>query len=355
MSPIPTIAVTGINGFIATELVLFFLSRNWHVRGSVRTSAQADKLKTHPAYKAHIANGRLEVVVVEDLAKGDLGELLEGVEAVASVAAPLPKMGDSSLGWEDYKRPTVEPILRILHYAKKSTTIKSVLLMSSLSSSMDLESPPGKVYTEDDWNSYTEETCKAVELDKNPMAPVIWYFTAKKLAEQAVLEFQKTEKPAFSISTFCPSMVTGPAHFLASAEDVDTLGDSQKLFLALFAGKDQPLPPQFSATLVDVRDMAEAFYLGVSKRAEGKFIISGPEFTYQQLADKLRTLRPDLEALFPLGEPGNQTPYPSSIDATKSKEVLGLQYHTIEETLVAAVEFYEKLGLFNRAPGGDKA
>ncbi|WVQ77225.1 hypothetical protein IAR50_006908 [Cryptococcus sp. DSM 104548] len=313
----PLIAVTSINSFIAAE---------------------ADKIKTHPAYEMHMFNGNLKVVVVEDLAKSDFSELLDGVDAVANVAAPLPnnpKLDNTNLTWDDdFKGPIVEPVLRILQHAQQSTTIKRVALISSLASSIDFQAPPGKVYTEIVCTPYTEEACKALDIEK--VLGISWrQLPCISLSRkwQAVLQFQEREKPAFSISVLCPCMVHGPARFLSSLDDTN---NSQKDFLDLFAGKDQPLPPQYSGAFVDIRDPAEAFYLAVMKKASGKFLISGHEFTYQNSADRLCALRPNLAALIPLGEPGNQTPYPSSIDASKSKQELGIQYRTMEETFTAA-------------------
>ncbi|ODN98248.1 hypothetical protein L198_03490 [Cryptococcus wingfieldii CBS 7118] len=349
MSPSsPLIAITGINGFIATEVVLLFLARGWNVRGSVRASTQAEKLKSLPAYEKYFASGQLEVVVVEDLAKADFTELFQGAHAVASLAAPLPKLGDPTLTWSDFKGPTIAPVLRILDYAKKSTTIKSVALMSSSGSSLSLEQEPNKVYTEDDWTPYTEEYCD------NPMASVIWYFAAKKFAEEAVMKWQETEKPSFAISTFCPPMVYGPAHYIASLADLKALKGSTDEFLNLFIGKDQPFPGQFSKTFVDVRDVAEAFYLGITKEVSGKYLVSGHDYCWQELADKLRELRPDLDAYFPLGEPGTRIKGEWTMDASKSKRELGLEYRSTEETLKGTIDLFEGLGLFKEAPLGAK-
>ncbi|TYJ53748.1 hypothetical protein B9479_005586 [Cryptococcus floricola] len=351
----PLIAITGINGFIATEVVLLFLSHGWHVRGSVRTTAQADKLKVHPAYEKHFASGKLEVVVVADLSKADFTELLEGADAVASLAAPLPKLGDPTLTWSDFKGPTSDPLLRILDYAKKSTTIKSVAIMSSSASSLRLDHQPNKVYTEDDWTPYTEEYCESLSAATNPMATIIWYFAAKKYAEEAVLKWQETEKPSFAISTFCPPMVYGPAHYIPALADLKALKGSTDEFLNLFIGKDQPLPGQFSWSFVDVRDVAEALYLGVTKEVSGKYLVSGHEYSWQELADKLRELRPDLEAYFPLGEPGKRIPNEWSMDSSKSKRELGIEYRSTEETLKGTIDLFEGLGLFKEAPLGAKA
>ncbi|ODN80031.1 hypothetical protein L202_03893 [Cryptococcus amylolentus CBS 6039] len=351
----PLIAITGIEGFIATELVLLFLARGWHVRGSARTFTQAEKLKSLPAYEKYFASGQLEVVVVADVAKADFTELLEGADAVASLAAPIPKLGDPTITWSDFKRPTIDPVLRILDYAKKSTTIKSVAIMSSSGSSIRLDHQPNKVYTEDDGTPYTEEYCESPSAATHRLATVIWYYAAKKYAEEAVLKWQETEKPSFAISTFCPSMVYGPAHYIPSLANLKALTGSTDEFLNLFIGKDQPFPRQFSRSFVDVRDVAEAFYLGITKEASGKYLVSGHEYSWQEFADKLRGLRPDLDAYFPLGEPGTRIPEDWSMDSSKSKRALGIEYRSTEETLKGAIDFFEGLGLFKQAPLWAKA
>ncbi|WVQ73630.1 hypothetical protein IAR50_003210 [Cryptococcus sp. DSM 104548] len=349
------IAITGINGFIATEVVLNFLSRGWSVRGSVRTPAQAANLKTLPAYEPYFASGQLEVVVVTDLAKSDYSELLDGVDAVASVAAPLPKFDKPDLTWDDFKGPTIEPVLRILQYAQKSTTIKSVALMTSSVSSFDLEAAPGRVITETDWNPYTEEFAESINLATNPMAPVFWYFVAKKLAELAVIEYQKTENPSFSIAIICPAMVYGPAHQIPSLAGLKAINGSSDEFFGLFSGKEQALPPLFGRVLVDSRDVAEAFHAAITKQVSGKFLLSAHEFDWQTLADKLRKLRPDLDAYIPLGEPEKKyMPLGWSVDTSKAKKELGLEYRSIEDTLTATTDFYETLGLFKEEPVGSK-
>ncbi|ODO08262.1 hypothetical protein I350_03852 [Cryptococcus amylolentus CBS 6273] len=358
MSPTkPLIAITGINGFIATAAVLHFLANGWHVRGSVRTAAQAEKLKTLPAYAKYIASGELDIIVLGDLVKDDFKELVEGADAVASMAAPGFMTDDPvSFKWEHIKGPTIDPILKILKYAEESSTIKSVIILSSgVTSVVGRQDSPGKVYTEDDWAPFTEEFCQTLDPVTNPMATFIWYTTAKKLAEEAVLDYIENKKPSFSVTIFCPSMVTGPAHFIPSIDAIKDLpGGSSKDFVSLLSGKDQPLPAQISWSFVDVRDVAESFYAAVTKHVSGKFFISGREFTWQEFVDKLRAFRPDLDAYIAAGEPGKEVIGEWSVDGGKSQKELGLKYRTTEETLKDTLEFYEGLGLFKEAPIGAK-
>ncbi|TYJ53747.1 hypothetical protein B9479_005585 [Cryptococcus floricola] len=336
MSPTaPLIAITGINGFIATAAVL----------------------KTLPTYAKYVASGELEIIVLGDLVQDDFKELIEKADAVASMAAPGFKTDNpASVKWEHIKGPTIDPTLKFLKYAEESTTIKSVIILSSgVTTVVGRQDPPGKVYTEDDWAPFTEEFCQTLDPATNPMATFIWYTTAKKLGEQAVLEYIENKKPSFSATIFCPSMVAGPAHFIPSIDALKDLPDgSSKDFVSLLSGKDQPLPVQISWSFVDVRDVAESFYAAVTKHVSGKFLISGREFTWQEFVDKLRTFRPDLDAYIAAGEPGKEVIGEWSVDGGKSQKELGLEYRTTEETLEHTLEFYEGLGLFKAAPIGAK-
>ena len=79
----PTVLITGLNGFLAVHTALVFLSHDWSVRGTVRSSAKAENTKKLPSLSKYVADGRVELVVVEDLIKGDFSEALKGVDAVS--------------------------------------------------------------------------------------------------------------------------------------------------------------------------------------------------------------------------------------------------------------------------------
>ena len=84
----PTVLITGINGFLAVHAAVQFLERGWNVRGTVRSEAKAKAVKALGAFKNYV--GKVEVIVVEDLAKDDLGTALKGVDAVSPGPLPQP-------------------------------------------------------------------------------------------------------------------------------------------------------------------------------------------------------------------------------------------------------------------------
>lgn len=78
-----TVLITGLNGFVAVHTALVFLPNECSVLGTVRSQDKADKVKGLPVLKDYFAGGRIELVIVEDLIKGDLSQALRGVDAVS--------------------------------------------------------------------------------------------------------------------------------------------------------------------------------------------------------------------------------------------------------------------------------
>ena len=88
MSPTPLVAITGISGFVSFQVGLCFLAAGWRVRGSVRTQTTAEYIRNHPKLARYRDTGRLQLVVVPDLAGGEFTDLLQDAEAV-SIAESL--------------------------------------------------------------------------------------------------------------------------------------------------------------------------------------------------------------------------------------------------------------------------
>lgn len=79
----PTVCITGLNGYISTHTALVFLRNGWDVRGTVRSQAKADKVLNLPEYEKY--KGQVTPFIVEDLATGDFSAALDGVDAVSTV------------------------------------------------------------------------------------------------------------------------------------------------------------------------------------------------------------------------------------------------------------------------------
>ncbi|WVW83636.1 hypothetical protein I302_105657 [Kwoniella bestiolae CBS 10118] len=348
-----TVAITGINGFIAVHVALRFLNEGHIVRGSVRSISSAEKVKANPVWKEWFEKGRIQVVVVPDLT-GDLTELLDGVEYVMHLAAPVTLNVKS---YEEFRAPTIEGNLSVLDQATIFKTIKAISLMSSMAGHFNPvpnDQQLGAVYTEDSLFPYDEETARNFD-PSNPFANVIWYCAAKKYAEFAVKDWLKEHKPSFSVASLAPPMTYGPSLQFSSIEEFKGgISGSQPGWLSLIKGKDAEVKQPEATTYADVRDVAEAFYQAAIRGKDGIYVIASDTYTYQMFANEFRRQRPDLDAFFPLGNPSEPTPTEQNfwtIDTSKSVRELGLKYHTLPETVKATLEYYEKIGVFNEEPG----
>ena len=95
----PTVLITGLNGFVAVHTAIKFLSEGWDVRGTVRSKAKGEATLRLPHLASFAKEGRVGFVVVEDLIEGDFTQALVGVDAVSPYPPPLRFSRPSATVW----------------------------------------------------------------------------------------------------------------------------------------------------------------------------------------------------------------------------------------------------------------
>ena len=103
-------------------------------------------------------------------------------------------------------------------------------------------------------------------------------------------------------------------------------------------------PPTMNYLFVDVRDLALAHVLAAEKdEAGGKrfFIVSG-HFCNKEIAEIIREEFPELKDNLPTGDALQPGAYPEQgtygFDSSRSKNVLGLTYRSLRESIVDTVK-----------------
>jgi hypothetical protein len=84
ISNMPTVLITGLNGFVAVHTAVVFLNNGWNVRGTVRSLEKGEKVKALPVFQDK--KDKIELTVVEDLVEGDFTSALKGVDAVSAAS-----------------------------------------------------------------------------------------------------------------------------------------------------------------------------------------------------------------------------------------------------------------------------
>lgn len=320
----PTVLVTGASGFVATHVVLAFLSAGYNVRGTVRSESKA---KSTAATFPSELQSRLSFVVVEDIAApGAFDEAVRGVDGVIHTASPF------VLQVKDNKSDLLDPAINGTHnilkaIQKNAPAVKRLVVTSSFAAILDLSTGnhPGYTYTENDWNPATYE--QALKSDNGAFV----YCASKKLAEKKAYDFVDSEKPNFSLATICPPMVYGPA--IQPIHNLTSLNESTGDIYRFMNGSTPKVQVNGFWAYVDVRDVAEAHLKAYEHPEGGRFFVTGGSFTYQQVVETIRKVPGVDQSKVSKDDPSLEWPETYKVDNSKARKELGIEFKSLEESI----------------------
>ena len=141
-----------------------------------------------------------------------------------------------------------------------------------------------------------------------------------------------------------PPFVFGPiVHYLNSLDALNT--SNARIRDIAFGACKNGLMPTGTHLWIDVRDLAEAHVLAAEKPdAAGKrFFLTAGSFSNKEIAEIIRENFPELAKNLPEGEALKPGDYPEGgmpfgFDNSRSKEVLGMKYRTLNSCIVDTVE-----------------
>lgn len=285
-------------------------------------------------------------MIVEDIAQPDaFDEVIKSeppFEAVIHTSSPFHyNVTDTK---KDLLDPAIVGTTGILKAIKKSApSVKRVVITSSFAAIVDpgKGSWPDHTYSEKDWNPMTEADALS--------SPQNGYRASKLFAERAAWEFVEKEKPNFSIATMCPPLVLGPiVPYLQS--DLDNLNTSNQRIAAIVTGKaKESLPPTGTFIWTDVRDLALAHVKAMEVDGAGgkRFFITAGRYSNEEIADVIRDAHPELKEKVPAkGVKGGEYPEEGvyGVDNSRSKEVLGIKYRSLKESVEDTVKSLKEIG-----------
>ncbi|KAM5342983.1 hypothetical protein ACJ41O_013949 [Fusarium nematophilum] len=341
------VLLTGGSGFIAAHVLEQLLEKDYTVVTTVRSEDKAQKIRD--AHAGKVKDGKLEVVVVPDIAQPDAFDEVAktpGLDAVLHTASPF------HFNITDPKRDLVDPavvgttgILKALHASAPS--VKRVVITSSFASILDEAkfTDPDTVFTEESWNPVT--------VDEITRSHATAYRASKTLAERAAWDFVAREKPAFDLVTVCPPLVLGPvAHHLATLDSINTSNERVVNLLRGNWKKEGSIPASTPVPLwIDVRDAARAHVRGLEEPAAGgkRLFATAGWFSNRDIADVVRDKFPEFADRVPGPEvKGGEVPPKDQIfgfnrDATDS--ILGIEWISFDKSVADLVETLKGRGL----------
>lgn len=281
-----TVLVTGINGYIASVLGQFLLSKGYSIRGTTRRSVTSEPLLNGP-YAEY--RDRVQIFEVADMTvSGAFDEAAKGVHGIFHTASPISFVLDE---YDAFITPAVRGTETIFESALKAgPQLTSVVVTSSVAAITNYPKPPGYVFTEEDFATVALDTATKDKAEGRKTAPGILYAASKTAADRAVWKFKNEHNPPFAVSTVNPSVVIGPPINLPSSGS--GLNETLKPIYDILSGAASGIPLKIgSGSFVDVRDVARV-HIWVYEHPEvanGERYIAATSFGPPQgIADILR-------------------------------------------------------------------
>lgn len=319
------VCVTGATGFIASHIVKQCLAKGWHVRGTGRAQlGDNHKMEHLPALPG---SERFRLVYADLMTEGAFDEVIKGCDGVFHVASPLP-VGKGAEDPENLVlKPAVEGTLNVLRACKKSGTVKTVVVTSSMSAIAPIPEPDIK--TEEHWSDPDGQKERKS-----------FYGAAKTLAERAAYDFVRDQKADFRLVSICPTMVLGP---MLQKEPNMTM---MSFCNWLKNGRPGGRCPNDSMSFVYVEDCAAQHVAAMEKQdVKGRYMSLESSLHWNDLDLLLKKIHPGMPAASPCeGVPVK----PTQFDRTR-QDSLGVELKKVPEILENAAEELRKKGLLDKA------
>ncbi|KAI0076362.1 NAD(P)-binding protein [Panus rudis PR-1116 ss-1] len=325
LSTIPAVTsgkvlVTGANGFVASWVVKHLLEAGYSVRGTVRSQSKVPHLQKTFGY-----GDKVEFVVVDDITRpGAFDEYVKDVDAIEHTAAPYHFNFEDP---NDYIRPAVQGTINILESALKfGKNLKRVVVASSVAAVQTVGLTEVRTHTEKDWN---EQSIKEVETKGKAAEAVDKYCASKTLGEKAAFDFVEKHKGeiGWDVAAVSPPFIFGPV--------IHDVSEPSKL--------NSSMDTWYTTVMKGTADKETLGEHWKEVAGGNRFITSAGNWKGQDLVNAARKIDPSIH-------PGSLDYKPEKavhlvvFDNTKSREVLGLKYHTLEETSKAILDDFKAKG-----------
>ncbi|CAD5332154.1 unnamed protein product [Arabidopsis thaliana] len=297
------VCVTGASGYIASWLVKFLLSRGYTVKASVRDPS--DPKKTQHLVSLEGAKERLHLFKADLLEQGSFDSAIDGCHGAELID------------------PAVKGTLNVLNSCAKASSVKRVVVTSSMAAVGYNGKPRTPDVTVDETWFSDPELCEASKM---------WYVLSKTLAEDAAWKLAKEK--GLDIVTINPAMVIGPLL-------QPTLNTSAAAILNLINGAKTF--PNLSFGWVNVKDVANAHIQTFEvPSANGRYCLVERVVHHSEIVNILRELYPNL----PLPERCvDENPYVPTYQVSKDKtRSLGIDYIPLKVSIKETVESLKEKG-----------
>lgn len=336
------VLITGGSGHIGSRVIVDALEAGYSVRAAVRSQEKADRVRNIPSIQALHLEDKLTFVIIPDLlVNGAYDEAIKGATYVIHVASPITSAHKEG---ESYQTtlisPAVKGTLNILEAAKKTNTVKRVVITSSAIALLSW-----KDFTGTSPNTIFNEKSRTKFLPE-PYGDDFEAYSASKIAAlnetEAWLEREKSNV-SFDVVNIFPSFVIGRDELTADAKDAHR--GTNVVVLGPVTGAKLEYTPGVS---VHVRDTALAHVKALESKVPGNqgYLLTSGGLEGTRWEDAIEIVAreyPDKVKAGILSHDGKIISIPVKFDASASEKALGMKYLGFEEQVKDVVGHYLEL------------
>ena len=225
-----TVLVTGASGYIAGFVVKALIADGWSVRGTIRSLAKADAVRTSLGVTAE----QLPLFAADLTSDAGWAEAAADCDYVQHIASPLPSAAARTD--DDLIVPARDGALRAIT-AAHAAGAKRVVMTSSVAAMYYGMTGASRTYSEADWSDLNSPSTNA-------------YAKSKTIAERSARDWVAGHGGGMEYCTINPALVLGPV-----------LGNDFSGSLAVVTkmlNGELPGLPRIGFGICDVRDIAAA-------------------------------------------------------------------------------------------------
>lgn len=325
MEGVAVVCVTGASGYIASWLVKSLLSRGYAVRATLRNLSDPTKAEHLKALEG--AQERLQLFQADLTEEGSFDAAIDGCDGVFHTASPV-VFREITNPQSQLIKPAVNGTLNVLRSCVKATTIKRVVLTSSMAAvgfNKNGLTSRSSVVIDETWYS-DPAFCEELEA---------WYSLSKTLAEEAAWRF--AEQHGMDLVVINPGLVVGRCL-------QPTLNVTSDEFLKMLTTGVSDASPTGVCVAVDIRDVVHAHILAFENpSAKGRYCLVAVSLPVSEIIQMARDLYPTLTLPNNFGD-NKPAMQPPEISKQKVKS-LGIDFIPFEQSLKDTIELYKERNL----------
>ncbi|KUJ10902.1 NAD dependent epimerase/dehydratase [Mollisia scopiformis] len=340
--------ITGVTGHIGFRVLVLALTAGHTIRACVRSPEKAKLITSHPLIRSLAPGPRLTFIVVPDLCKKHAyDDACRGVAAVIHIASPLMSNGvPAGVDQEAFfVKPAVRGTLNMLEAARKSGTVRRVVITSSITALIPFEELSGAKRCKR-WIGPSDR----IPVTKGPWNNEFEAYATSKVAALAEAEswMRRHDEVGFDVVHLHPSFVEGRNELAASPRE--TLKGTNAIVLGIALG--QKFEYSTMGATVHLEDVARVHLQALDTAVvpgNASYILS-QDTIWDDVTDITARRFPDEVEKRALPNSGSAVTHTVFVDTSLTEEVFGFEHIGFEEQVESVVGHYLEL----RAKSGKK-